>query len=80
MESGCQCWVVAPPELSLGGLPTWWISPALHSEVAELVHCVPGCILNGTCVSLENCQLGIWVSLIRSILSISFVCSNLIFD
>lgn len=72
--------LLLPPELSLGRLPTWWIYPALDSEAAELVHCVAGCVLNGTHLSLENCWLGIRVALIRSILSISFVCSNLNFD
>lgn len=34
-------------DLSVGGLPTWWICPALDSEATELVEHEAGCITNG---------------------------------
>jgi len=74
--------LLLPPELSVDGLPTGWVYPALDSEAAELVQYEAGCITNGLAAptSQENCQLGVRVSLIRSISDISFPCCNLILD
>lgn len=39
--------LLLPLDLSVGGLPTRWICPALDSEATELVQHEAGCIMNG---------------------------------
>lgn len=75
--------LLLPLELSAGGLPTWWIYPALDSEAIKLVQREAGCITNGLAAPMslwKIVNLGLGVSLVRSILGISFPCRKLILD
>lgn len=75
--------LLLPLELYAGGLPTWWIYPALDSEAIELVQHEAGRITNGLAAPMslwKIVSLGLGVSLVRSISGISFPCCNLILD